>query len=74
MRLVDCCIPQKEVMDFTLDLMNRMVEGKIKEVVTSVMQAWHNNRKMNYEDALSAETKLFCHLAQEELKRRNNSK
>jgi enoyl-CoA hydratase/carnithine racemase len=74
MRLVDYCVPQKEILDFCLNLMNRMVEGKIKEVVTSVMQAWHNNRRLNYREALSAETELFCHLAQEELKRRNNSK
>jgi enoyl-CoA hydratase len=74
MKLVDYCVLQKKVLDFSVELMNRMVGGKIKEVVTSVLQAWHNNRKLNYQEALSSETKLFCHLAQEELKRRNNSK
>jgi enoyl-CoA hydratase/carnithine racemase len=71
--LVDHCVPQNEVMDFSRALMQRMVGGKIKKVVRHVMKAWHNSRNLDYKQALKAETALFAELAADELQRRQNT-
>lgn len=72
--LINHITPSKNIEDFSLDIMNKMVDGKIKKVVNYIMRSWHNSQKMNYDDALAAETKLFCELANDELIRRKNDK
>jgi enoyl-CoA hydratase/carnithine racemase len=70
--LVDHCKPKQELDDFSFSLMKRMVSGKPRQVVTSLMQAWHNSKQMNFRDALAEETHLFYQLALAELRRREN--
>lgn len=72
-KLVDYKIARKQLDEFSLMLMDRLVLGKKKNVVQSIMKAWHNSRKMSYSEALTAETELFCNLAQDELKRQNTA-
>ena len=40
-----------------------MVNDRSIDVIHSVMQAINNAKKMNREEALKAETELFCKLA-----------
>lgn len=56
-------------LDAAMELMRKMTEDKPKKVITYIMRAIHNARKMSYTDALSAETALFCELAVDEASR-----
>ena len=70
--LVDHCKPRQELDDFSFLFMKRMVSGKPRQVVMSLMQAWHNSKQMSFRDALAEETRLFYQLALAELRRREN--
>lgn len=70
MKLVDHCVNKALLQEFALSLMSKLVDGKPKNVVQSVMQAWHNSRNLSFNEALKAETLLFFQLAQSALKRR----
>jgi enoyl-CoA hydratase/carnithine racemase len=73
LKLVDHTVMQNEVFVYSMNMMERMVSGKIKKVVMNIMKAWHNGRKLTYEEALKAETRLFCELATDEMNRRKQS-
>lgn len=73
LKLADHCRPKGQVMDFAVNLMTKMVDGKPKKVVNAIMQSWHNSKKMDFRQAMREETRLFYELASDELKRRKSS-
>lgn len=63
LNLVDEIIPSKEVMDYSLNLMAKMTEGRSLLLIHNMMLAIKNSRNMPSEQAMEEETKLFCALA-----------
>ena len=53
----------KDVFEFACEKIDNMIADRSIEVIHSAMQAISNARKMNREEALKAETNLFCKLA-----------
>lgn len=67
-RLVDYIVPSKEINDFTIDFLNRLVADRDPDVIESVMMSIQNAGRMSFEDAVKEETKLFCRLALKNMK------
>lgn len=63
LRLVDYVVPSKDVIDFALKLMKKMVNNRPLKVIHSVMRSIRNANKMPFESAMIEETKMFCELA-----------
>ena len=53
----------KDSFELASEKLQNMIKDRSVELVNSVIQAINNARKMNREDALKAETELFCKLA-----------
>ena len=70
MKLVDLILPDEELISYSLTLLRKMTSDRNIKVINYVMKAIHNTRKMNQEEALREETRMFCELAQEERRRR----
>ncbi|OHD67343.1 MAG: hypothetical protein A2W19_00040 [Spirochaetes bacterium RBG_16_49_21] len=63
MRLVDHLVGSRQAFDFSLTLMKKMVAGRSKEVIKSVVRALNNARRLSAREAMKEETKMFCMLA-----------
>lgn len=63
LKLADHVVPVKELMSFSLNLMERMTSDREIEVIHSVMKSIQNSQNLSFEDALREETRLFCALA-----------
>ena len=63
---------EENVLEYSLNYLNRMVESKPKNVIISIMQAIHNAYKLPLHEALHEETRMFCELALEETARRKS--
>ena len=67
-------IVEKNGLDYTVAYLKNLVESKPKKVITSIMQAIHNAKKLELHEALHEETRLFCQLALDEgANRKKNS-
>jgi enoyl-CoA hydratase len=63
MNLVSHVVPVKDLMVFSLNLLERMTSDREIDVIRSVMKSIHNSLTLSFENALEEETKLFCSLA-----------
>ncbi len=63
MKLVDYISPNKDVVDFSVQLLNRLTQSKSQEVIQAVVSSINNAFSLNFANALEEETKLFCSLA-----------
>jgi enoyl-CoA hydratase/carnithine racemase len=63
-------IPGKNVLEFSVNYLQQLLDSKPKEVIVSIMEALANAATLPMEDALRAETRLFCQLAAKEIERR----
>lgn len=61
--LVDYISNSKDVMDLAMDKLENMITGRSIEVIQSVMKAIRNSNILEKDEALKAETELFCKLA-----------
>ena len=59
-------ITDENILEYSTQYLKTLVEGKTKKVITSIMQAIHNARKLEMHEALHEETRLFCELALDE--------
>jgi enoyl-CoA hydratase len=59
-------ITEENVLDFSIQYIKNLVESRPKKVITSIMQAIHNAKKLELHEALHEETRLFCELALDE--------
>ena len=73
MKLVDYIIPADDLIPFSRTLIKKMTEGRSLKVINYVMKALHNTRTMSLEEANKEETRMFCELAKEEMRRRINN-
>ncbi|MEI6900866.1 MAG: enoyl-CoA hydratase/isomerase family protein [Bacteroidota bacterium] len=70
MKVIDQIVPKEKLFDHTFQLLKKITAGRNIKVIHSVMQAVHNARRLTREKALKEETRMFCELAFEEVKRR----
>lgn len=63
---------EENVLEQTIKYVSNLVESKPKKVISYVMQAIHNARKLPLHEALHEETRMFCELAIEEAVRRKS--
>jgi enoyl-CoA hydratase/carnithine racemase len=59
-------ITKENVLEYSLHYLRNLVETRSKKVVTSIMQAINNAKKLELHEALHEETRLFCELALDE--------
>ena len=62
-RLADHLVPSRQVCNFSLSLMKKMVDNRPIEVIRSVVRALNNSRRMSAREAMEEETRMFCELA-----------
>jgi enoyl-CoA hydratase/carnithine racemase len=70
MKLVDYIVPADDLIPYATTLLKKMTEDRRLKVINYVMKALHNARTMILEEAIKEETRMFCELAKEEMKRR----
>jgi len=61
--LIDYLSDDKNSLEYSTEFLKSMIEDRPVEVIKSVMQAIKNSTKMSKDEALKAETELFCKLA-----------
>jgi len=61
--LADHLAPAKETLDFSLQLMKKMVADRPIEVIRSIVHSLNNSRTMAASEAMEEETRMFCRLA-----------
>lgn len=66
--LVDKIVPSSELLQNSLDFINKMTSDREIDVIRSVMRSIHNSFRMERERALEEETKMFCALAVRNIK------
>ncbi|MEI6853753.1 MAG: enoyl-CoA hydratase/isomerase family protein [Bacteroidota bacterium] len=64
----------ENVLEYSIQYLNNLVESKPKKVISSIMTAIHNVKKLDLHEALHEETRLFCELALSEGSNRRNSR
>lgn len=70
MKLVDYIVPSDDLIPYSMNLLKKMTEDRKLKVINYVMKALHNARTISLEEAIKEETRMFCELAKEEMKRR----
>ena len=73
MKIVDYIVPTGDLIPDSMTLLKKMTEGRSLKVINYVMKALHNTRTMTLEEASKEETRMFCELAKEEMRRRMNN-
>ncbi|MEI8202523.1 MAG: enoyl-CoA hydratase/isomerase family protein [Bacteroidota bacterium] len=63
MRLINYIVPQKEVMNFSVQMLTQLVKDRPRYVIEAIVQSIMNSGKLPLEQALEKETQLFCKLA-----------
>jgi enoyl-CoA hydratase/carnithine racemase len=61
--LIDYIVPSKEVFEFSLQLLEKLVHDRPRYVIEAIIQSIMNSKKLPLAEALDKETHLFCHLA-----------
>jgi enoyl-CoA hydratase len=59
-------ITDDNVLEHSVQYLRNLVESRPKKVISSIMQAIHNAKKLELHEALHEETRLFCELALDE--------
>jgi len=67
--IIDYVVPDKDVYDFSFDLLKKMTDNKDIDVIKSIVQSINNSRKMTFKDAIDEEMKMFCKLVIKEVNR-----
>jgi enoyl-CoA hydratase/carnithine racemase len=70
MKLVDYIITGDDLILYAMTFLKKMIDDRNLKVINYVMKALHNTRIMTLEEAIKEETRMFCELAREEMKRR----
>jgi len=73
MKLVDYIVPADDLIPYSMTLLKKMTEDRSLKVINYVMKALHNTRTMTLDEANKEETRMFCELAKEEMRRRMNN-
>jgi len=60
--LVDYVVPSKEVLEFSLRLLDRMTTGRSTNIIRSIMKSINNSSKLSFNAATEEETGLFAGL------------
>lgn len=68
--IIDFVAPKDKAYEQALELMERMTNDRPVKVIRSVMTALKNSAELSPEEAMKAETRLFCSLAYDEAVRR----
>lgn len=62
-KLVDIVTSRKEVMNYTLSLLQKMTNDRPLKVINSVMKSVNNHHVLGREEAIEKDVELFCELA-----------
>ncbi|NVO01709.1 MAG: enoyl-CoA hydratase/isomerase family protein [Bacteroidetes bacterium] len=65
-KLIDYLVSSKELFGFSINLMDKMTNGRPLKVINSIIRSINNAKKMSFEQSIKEETALFCKLAIEE--------
>lgn len=60
--LVDYVVPSKEVLEFSLRLLEKMTGGRSMNIIHSIMKSVNNSRNLSFDAATEEETGLFARL------------
>jgi enoyl-CoA hydratase/carnithine racemase len=71
-KLADYLVPRRKVVEFSFNLMQKMTRDRPVRVIHAVMRALRNARHLSREEAMREETRIFCELAIEEARNRDN--
>jgi enoyl-CoA hydratase/carnithine racemase len=63
LNLADYLVSADEILEFSLNYLEKLTSGRDTEVIRSVMRSLHNAQTLSFEKALEEETRLFCSLA-----------
>ncbi|MCK9618022.1 MAG: enoyl-CoA hydratase/isomerase family protein [Lentimicrobiaceae bacterium] len=63
LHIADDLVPAATLMEHAIQRIKRMTDCRSTEVIHCIMQAINNTRKMTRDDAIAAETRMFCELA-----------
>ncbi len=73
MKLVDYIITGDDLILYSMTFLKKMIDDRSLKVINYVMKALRNTRIMTLEEAIKEETRMFCELAMEEMRRRMNN-
>jgi enoyl-CoA hydratase/carnithine racemase len=68
--LIDYIAPKDGALDFSQNLMNKMIKDRPLHVINAIMRALNNSDKLPPDLSGKEETRLFCELARTEIHRR----
>jgi enoyl-CoA hydratase/carnithine racemase len=61
--LIDYLVPKKQAMEFSTQLIQKMIKDKPLEVINSVMSLLNQSKHAPMQELMEEETRLFCKLA-----------
>ncbi|OQX73427.1 MAG: hypothetical protein B6D61_12580 [Bacteroidetes bacterium 4484_249] len=72
LKLVDYITEKNKALEFSVDLLKNIIKDRPLKVINMIMKSINNSNKMDIEKAMENDAEMFCELAVEEAKRRNN--
>ncbi len=69
LKLIDKILPTKELMNYSLTLMQKMVSSKSLKVINHIVKSLKNSQILSFQQAMKEETNLFCDLAVDKISR-----
>ena len=73
MKIIDRIIPSADLFIYSFNLLKKMTFDRELKVIHYVMKALHNTRILSMEESMKKETRMFCELASDEVKRRKGN-
>lgn len=70
LKIVDTVLQNEDPLEYTLNFLRKITEGRQLKVINFVMQALKNARRLPVEESMREETRMFCDLARIEWTRR----
>lgn len=70
LKIVDTVVQDEDPLNYTLNFLRKITEGRQITVINYVMQALKNSRRLPVDESIREETRMFCDLARVESIRR----
>jgi enoyl-CoA hydratase/carnithine racemase len=65
--IIDHLVPGKQTFDFSLNLLQRMTQGRSLEIIHAIMESFSHYYTLDYNMALEEEVRIFCELAKRKI-------
>lgn len=65
--IVDHLVPGKHAFDFSLNLLQKMTQGRSIDIINAIMESFNHYYTLDFDKALEEEVRVFCELAKKKI-------